>query len=124
METWQHPMPVQDPSVISSLFTQTEKQPLVKFLPIALPNTEISSQPTTASLLEVEKLYGVEGFGGVEKLWQFTSNNGMIEQPELIPMPKGYGTVKLAHLVWQPGFAVLEASARDFGKVVEEFEGG
>lgn len=56
----------------------------------------------------------MKGLGGEEELSHLTSNQGPIEQPELSPMPKGYGTVKFPHLVWQPGFAVLAASVIDF----------
>lgn len=40
---------------------------------------------------------------------QVMSNQGPIEQPELDPMPKGYGTVRLPHLVGQPGIEMLLA---------------
>lgn len=48
------------------------------------------------------------------ELSQFMSNKGFKEQPELIPMPNGYGTVVSPHLVAQSGFAVLLASEKDF----------
>lgn len=57
---------------------------------------------------------------------QFTSNQGPMEQPEFIPMPKGYGTIKSPHLAWQPGFAELAASVKGFpaAAVVEGMGGG
>lgn len=39
------------------------------------------------------------------------SNHGPIEQPEFIPMPNGYGTVRLPHLFGQPGSVTLLVAA-------------
>lgn len=47
-----------------------------------------------------------------------TSNKGLMEQPELMPMPNGYGIVMFPHLVAQPCLAVVAASPNDFCAVV------
>lgn len=57
----------------------------------------------------------MNGVGGEEEWLQFTSNDGFMEQPELIPIPNGYGTVKFPHLLSQPGcFTMIAASDKDF----------
>lgn len=34
-----------------------------------------------------------------------------------LPMPKGYGMVKLPHFLWQPGFVVFGAVSMFFGVI-------
>lgn len=38
---------------------------------------------------------------------QVISNHGPMEQPEFVPIPNGYGTVRLPHLAGQPGSVML-----------------
>lgn len=59
----------------------------------------------------------MNGVGGEEEWSQFTSKDGFMEQPELIPIPNGYGTVKFPHLLSQPGFTMFAASEKDFRAV-------
>lgn len=54
---------------------------------------------------------GKKAFGGLKDVLQVMSNHGPIEQPELVPMPNGYGTVRLPHLAGQPGSVRLLAAA-------------
>lgn len=56
----------------------------------------------------------MNGVGWEEEWLQFTSKDGFMEQPELIPIPNGYGTVKFPHLLSQPGFTMFAASEKDF----------
>lgn len=45
---------------------------------------------------------------------QVISNEGSIEQPVPLPIPKGNGTVKLPHLLSQPGLVMVVALEMDF----------
>ena len=53
--------------------------------------------------------FGEEWLGGSEEESQLTSNQGLIEQPELKPMPNGYGIVMFPHLLSQLGLAMAMA---------------
>lgn len=61
---------------------------------------------STISMLLSER----NGFGGSKEELQLTANQGLIEQPDFKPMPKGYGTVMFPHLLSQSGFAMLLAA--------------
>lgn len=76
------------------------------------------SEIPAISLFVVE----ANAFGGDEDSLQFTSKLGPMEQPELTPIPKGYGTVRSPHLVAQLGFAVVAASEKDL-RLAEAVEG-
>lgn len=49
----------------------------------------------------------MNAFGGSKEESQLTANQGLIEQPEFKPMPKGYSTVMFPHLLSQLGLAML-----------------
>lgn len=51
----------------------------------------------------------MKALGGLKEVLQLISNHGSIEQPDPMPMPKGYGTVKFPHWRWQPGLVILAA---------------
>lgn len=53
----------------------------------------------------------MNGRGGVAEVSQFTSNQELIEQPDPTPMPKGYGTVRFPHLLWQFGLMEFVAAS-------------
>lgn len=51
----------------------------------------------------------MNGVGGEEEWLQFMSKDGFMEQPELIPIPNGYETVKFPHLLSQSGLTMFAA---------------
>lgn len=60
-------------------------------------------------------MFAMNAVGGKEEWLQFMSNDGFMEQPELIPIPNGYGTVKFPHLLSQSGLITMFlASEKDF----------
>lgn len=62
----------------------------------------LSDISITSRLLEEMK-----GFGGLKVVLQLMSNDDSMEQPDPMPMPKGYGTVRSPHLLLQPGLVML-----------------
>lgn len=58
----------------------------------------------------------MKGLGGSNEVLQFMSKREANEQPVPIPMPNGYGTVTLPHLLWQLGLVLAEASVRHKSK--------
>lgn len=40
---------------------------------------------------------------------QLTSNHESMEQPDPTPIPNGYGTIRLPHLLWHPGLVMTLA---------------
>lgn len=75
-----------------------------------LTATEFLTRTRLSDISRISRLpLEMKGLGGVKEVLQFTSKNEANEQPDPIPMPNGYGTVKFPHWLWQPGFAVAEA---------------
>lgn len=63
----------------------------------------VLSDISTTSRLPVP----MNGRGGVKDVLQFMSNHWPIEQPEAMPMPKGYETVRLPQLDGQLGLVLV-----------------
>ncbi|CAI9774794.1 unnamed protein product [Fraxinus pennsylvanica] len=115
MEVWQQPVPEQSPSRTLSSDEQVETHTLVELRPSVSAIIAMSSHPTTLNLFISEKLKYLtsrcpslrKGLGGLKEVLQLISNNGSMEQPVPKPMPKGYGTVRFAHLLGHLGLVMF-----------------
>lgn len=68
---------------------------------------------------------GTNSLGGANESLQVTSKSLSKEQPDSAPIPKGYGTVTLPHLVEQPGLvAAAEERGRERRRKRREKKGG
>lgn len=63
-----------------------------------------------------------KGFGGLKEVLQLMSKTGSMEQPDPMPMPNGYGTVRFPHWLWQPGLVMVVALAVELVEAVEAKE--
>lgn len=79
----------------------------------------VSYIPKTSSLSKPRK-----ALGGSKDESQIIWKKGLMERVAFRPMPKGYGTVRSPHLLWQPGWAPWSKELfEDMGKELSASRG-